>query len=236
MTESDVSMAEMLSCQVNNCNEPSEFDGLYERTSSLLNSNECLQDGQIIDVNMNSYGQENRMLQSSDPSTRENRLNDVESPPPKKRQVFDKFFKRKILDIWRNFEQYKTMNNTNINVLKKTATFLKISVASVQRVSKEKRLHGTVKRPRNRNAGRKKFILQPHFQGLIRRKILDMYAEKIFPTVLTLRQRLYDDDKNFPKISLYILRQHMKRFGFKLKKFNKKPIYMESNSVRQKRA
>lgn len=68
-------------------------------------------------------------------------------------------------------------------------------------------------------------------EGVIRRKLLEGYANKVYYTVQRLHQKL-SEDANFPTMSCRTLQRVMKRqLKFNFVKFHSKPIPFERHYV-----
>lgn len=151
----------------------------------------------------------------------------------KKRKVFPQFFKEKVVNtkkFFMNEEQYKKKAN------EATATCLKISKASVKRIYKEYNTHGFVGDPKIYNSGRQKKVFDSFEQGIVRQIIFDMYMRKEYPTITKILNTLVTEVDNFPTVSEYMLRDCLKTMNFKFKKYNKKPILMESAVIAGQRS
>ncbi|KAJ8675488.1 hypothetical protein QAD02_011274 [Eretmocerus hayati] len=150
-------------------------------------------------------------------------------PCDKKRKVFTKDFKEKIVSTRMTLEG---SDERIRKVVELTANCLQISKTSVKRVSREFRNNGGyVEAPKNHLADRKAVQIDPFFQSAIRRSMFDAYSRKEYPTAENILQTMLDSFPDFPDLSAYQIRKCMKSMGFQYGKFVKKPILMESPSM-----
>ena len=152
-----------------------------------------------------------------------------------KKKAFRKCCKEMILKTKRYFTvNKKKFNISNVNLA--TAKCLGISKVTVVRVSKEAIFNGGfIEDAKFHNSGRKKIILEEFYQAAVRRLMQDFYRKFEFPTVKALHAKLKDQFPDFPTVTRHILRCALKSMKFKYKKFNKKPVLMESTAIKTSR-
>ena len=152
------------------------------------------------------------------------------------RNTYRKCCKQLIFNSRNYFKHNKRQLNIS-NIYIETAKCLKVSKTSVYNIFKEACFNNDkVLGTSYFNSGRKKLILEEFFQAIIRRKILDFYKDKKYPSVNELREKLLKDVTDFPPISNFIFRNALRSMNFKFKKFKKKPTLMESTAVAASRA
>lgn len=80
-------------------------------------------------------------------------------------------------------------------------------------------------------SGRRKIEVDQFTITVIRRYMYDFYANKVFPTIDVLKQKLEENVPDFPTMSRTTLWKILKSIGFRFRKLNRKPVLMESASV-----
>ena len=152
-----------------------------------------------------------------------------------KKKVFYKCCKEIILNV----RKYMVANQKKFkikNVNKTTSECLKISRSYVAKIAQQAILNkGLVHNAKFKNCGRKKIVLEEFFQAAIRRQMLIFYHKSKFPSVKELREKMKILFPDFPDVSLYTLSCALKNMNFSYKKYNKKPVLMESTSIKASR-
>ena len=109
--------------------------------------------------------------------------------------------KKLVLKVRNFFEKEKVASRCSEknNVVKQTAECLHISESTVKRVTREA-VSGKLKKP-HQKTGRPSIHVDSFFLGVIRRKILDFYMKKTFPTLKNLLVNLREEVPDFPGMS-----------------------------------
>jgi hypothetical protein len=138
--------------------------------------------------------------------------------------AFSQEMKRAIVNVRQCFEAEKIRIEVKVksgeltgeipisykDVIERTAEALKISVRSVNRVSKEFQSTGEVSKPKKFKAGRRKIVVDSFTEGVIRRAVLQFYADKTYPNLSLLHSRL-SEDPHFPRMREMTLFNIMKK-------------------------
>jgi len=125
----------------------------------------------------------------------------------------------------------KCIRKNTSNPIERTVNALHFSKATVKRIKAEHSNTGFVTRSRKLLSGRTNIVADSFTEGVIRRNILQYYADKEYPTLAKLHTKLQSDN-NFPRMGKQTLRKIMKKqLKMKFIKYNKKPIPFDREDI-----
>lgn len=130
-----------------------------------------------------------------------------------------------------------TMRGSYFHPAQRVSKALNVSERTVYNVANEERTGQLLNPSENRKrCGRKAVVIDSFTEGVIRRAVLQSYAEKKFPTLTALHATL-SSDPNFPEMKRTTLRNIMKNtLKFKYVKTQGKPVPMERVDIAASRA
>ncbi|OXA61769.1 Ribosomal RNA small subunit methyltransferase G [Folsomia candida] len=129
------------------------------------------------------------------------------------------------------------MRGSYFHPAQRVSKALNVSERTVYNVANEERTGQLLNPSENRKrCGRKAVVIDSFTEGVIRRAVLQSYAEKKFPTLTALHATL-SSDPNFPEMKRTTLRNIMKNtLKFKYVKTQGKPVPMERVDIAASRA